>query len=110
MARTRKIDVGWSHPETEEDLVVTLECEAGSPGGRDEPPSGPELTVLEIREDKEGGALRPDLLDAAEKALCGPWGDKVAEAAQNAEDGDYEAAMEREGDYHREERAVGGRW
>lgn len=102
MSRTRTIDVGWAAPDTDDDMIVTMEYEPGSPGGREEPPCGPEISVLEIREDREGGALRPDLLDAANKWLAGRGYDVVCDRIADEDADRYAAAMEDRADSARD--------
>lgn len=105
MART--IEIGWTHPETEDDYRVTLEYEPGSPGGWEEAPSGPELRVLKVTEDRPGGAERPDLIATVEAELDGPWGDRASDEIGDAERDAYAAYCDDEHDRARDD-ARGG--
>lgn len=109
MARTRTIETGWTHPETEDDYRVTLEFEPGSPGGRDEPPTGPEIAVVKVVEDRKGGVERPDLIAMVEAELDGRFGDEATEEIGEYEEDARASALEARGDAAREERMLGGR-
>lgn len=116
MARTRTITTGWTHPETEEEYRVTLSYTPGSPGrtygepGDCYPAEGPEIEIVSVVEDKEGGAPRPDLFAAVEAELDGSWGDTVADEAEDDAQDRYAAEMENRADARREERLLGDRW
>ena len=93
----RHVTVGWMDPETEIDYRVTLSVTPGDPGrtwGPPEkcyPPEGPEIEVLSVREDRPGGAERPDLVDRAEKALAldpGEVLDRLEDDSERWEDED----------------------
>jgi len=94
MARALKAELGWTHPETEEDYRVTVSYVPGSPGSRWEPPEGPEIEILSVREDCLNGAERPDLIPVVEAELSGPWGDRACEEVEDFERAAYEDARE----------------
>jgi hypothetical protein len=94
MSRHRTIETGWTHPETEEDYRVTLEYSPGSPGHREEAPTGPEIWVRSVHEDRPGGAARPDLIPQVEAELDGAWWDDAADAIADAERDAYDDAQE----------------
>jgi len=115
MARAREITTGWTHPETEEEYRVTLSYTPGSPGrsygepGDCYPAEGPEIDVVAVREDRPGGAPRPDLIPAVEAELSGRWGDEVAEEIEDKARDASAAHDEARSDAIREEQAIGGR-
>ena len=115
MARAREITTGWEHPTTEESYRVTLSCTPGSPGrsygdpGDCYPAEGPEFEVIEVREDRVGGQLRPELIPVVEAELSGRWGDEVAEVAEYDARDRRVAYDEDRADAAREERMLGGR-
>jgi hypothetical protein len=80
MPRAREITIGWTAPDDTECRVL-LTYQRGSPGGREEAPTGPEIEVVEIIEDVPGGALRPDLL-AQVDAWIESHVDDIAERAE----------------------------
>lgn len=102
MSRSRTITTGWTHPETEEEFRVTMEYEPGSDGGWEEAPSGPEIRVLRVVEDKPGGVSRPDLIDLVDAELDGRYGDDVSCEIGDYERDAYAAAMEDRADALRE--------
>jgi hypothetical protein len=108
MARTMKIETGWED-EAGESYRVTLEMTPGEAPSRDCPGCGPEFEVVEVREDKVGGVLRPDLIDAVDRELEGRWGDEVACEAQDIENDAARSRAEDRWDAERDERALAGR-
>lgn len=72
MPRTVKGTIGWTSEEGE-DCIAEYEATGGSPGrlygepGDCYPPEAPEITILELVEDRKGGLKRPDLLAEADK-------------------------------------------
>lgn len=110
MARSKRVEVGWEHPETEEAFRVICTVTPGTPergpsyasGG--EPASDPEVEVLEVIEDRPGGQERPDLVALVEQDLA-----RIEESALEQA---YEAqldAMEAEAEAAAEARAE-SRW
>ena len=97
----RTTEIGWLDPETEEDFRVVLSYTPGEAPSRDYPGSGPEFVVESVREDRPGGAYRPDLIAIVEAELSG---DDAADAIAEDEDDRYIDAMERRGSADREER------
>ena len=115
MARAREITVGWTAPVTEEEYRVRISVTPGNPGrtygdpGDCYPAEGPEFEVVEVREDRVGGQLRPELIPVVEAELSGRWGDEVAEAAEDDARDRRVAYDEDRADAAREERMLGGR-
>lgn len=85
MSRHRTLEIGWTHPETEESYRVTLEYSPGSAGHREEAPTGPEIWVRSVHEDRHGGAPRPDLIPQVEAELDGSFWDDAADAIADAD-------------------------
>ena len=74
MARTKRVELGWEHPETEEAYRVICAVRPGTPdrgpdlgcaGGY--PGDPPEVDVLRVVEDRPGGRERPELVEVVEK-------------------------------------------
>jgi hypothetical protein len=70
-----RVEIGWQDPETEAEYRIVLSVTPGHPGrtyGPPEkcfPPEGPEVEVLSVREDRPGGAERPDLVARVDDTL-----------------------------------------
>jgi hypothetical protein len=109
MSRHRTLETGWED-EAGESYRVTLEYSPGSPGHREEAPSGPEIRVRSVHEDRPGGASRPDLIPQVEAELDGPFWNDAAESIAEAEESRYLDAAERASDAEREDAYTGGRW
>ena len=113
MARARKIETGWGHEVDgeEQDFRVVLGYTPGTPdrgadfgcaGGYPGDPA--EVEILEVREDKPNGALRPDLLAAAQAQI-----DTLADKAIE-EDEDFDRGAEEDRwEWEREDAMFGGR-
>lgn len=83
--RSRRVEVGWRNPATEEEFRVVLDVTLGTrPRGMD-PGEPSEIEVVEVTEDAPGGAERPDLIDLVERDLdrleCSAY-DAAREAAE----------------------------
>lgn len=94
MANAKRIEVGWTHPETEEDLRVVLDVTPGTPdrgpdfgcaGGY--PGDPPDVEVLRVLEDRPGGKERPELVEVVERDFA-----RLAEKALEHADEDEERA------------------
>lgn len=92
MASTKQVEVGWTHPETEEEFRVTCNVTPGTPdrgpdfgcaGGY--PGDPPEVEVLEVVEDALDGRERPDLVAVVERELV-RIEERALEAAADAFD------------------------
>jgi hypothetical protein len=107
--RGRKVEVFWSHPETEDDYLVTCYVTMGSPGrlyGPPDscyPPEGAEVEVLSIEHDGGEHDGEPATVEE-ESALMddpkelGRVEDKAVEAAEDDHRAAYEAAAEARAD------------
>jgi len=102
MNRHRTLETGWED-DAGESYRVTLEYSPGSPGHREEAPSGPEIWIRSVHEDRPGGEARPDLIPQVEAELDGPWWDEAADSIAEAEEASYLDWADREMDRAREE-------
>jgi hypothetical protein len=104
----RRITVGWTHPETDEEFRVTGHYwpgrDARAPrwdsGG--EPAEPAVFEPVEVVEDCIGGEVRPELLDTVREQLD----DLTVRAGEDVADGD-EGAAEDAADAAREDRLLG---
>lgn len=101
---SHRVEVGWTHPETEEDYRVVCAVTLGTPdrgpdfacaGGY--PGDPPEVEVLEVVEDRPGGQARPELVAVVEADFA-RIEERALEEAAEPEDDDarYEAMRDRE--------------
>ena len=100
---SRRVEVGWSHPDTEEDFRVICAVTPGTPdrgpdmacaGGYPGDPG--EVEVLEVVEDWPGGKSRPEMIAVVE-ADFGRLEERALEAADEYDGADSleEARCER---------------
>jgi hypothetical protein len=107
---TRTVEIGWAHPETEEEFRVTCSVGEGQPeirwGDSAQPGFRGEVEVLRVIEDKVGGVERPDLIALVEA----DW-DVIEERAlievEEAEIAAWDAEQDRRCDEARDERRFG---
>jgi hypothetical protein len=106
----RTVTVGWSHEDVDFRVVCTLT--PGSPGrgadlnGPGEPAYGPEVEIVEVREDAPNGSERPDLLDLVAKDFD-LIEERAVEAAGDDEDAARDSAEQLSADCARDERRLG---
>jgi hypothetical protein len=110
---SRRVEVGWTHPETEDEYRVECSVGPGQPeirwGESAQPALAGEVEILRVVEDAPGGVERPDLIAAVEA----DW-ERIEEAAlieaEEAEIGEWDAEQDRRSDEAREARALGTNW
>jgi hypothetical protein len=107
---SRRVEVGWTHPETEEDFRVECSVGPGQPeirwGESAQPALAGEVEILRVTEDAPGGVERPDLIAAVEA----DWDlieERALETACEDEESEYEAAMDLKADCERDARRFG---
>jgi hypothetical protein len=109
----RTAEVGWQHPETEEEFRVTCSVGEGQPEIRwgdsaQEALSG-EVEIIRVVEDKPHGVERPDLIALVEA----DW-DVIEERAlievEEAEIAAWDAEQDRRCDEARDARMLGEHW
>jgi hypothetical protein len=113
VSRSRTVEIGWSHPETEEDFRVVCSLTPGESeirwGDSARPGCGPEVEILSIAEDAPGGAERPDLLELAQRDFD-LISERAVEAAADDDEGEWDAEQDRRSDEAREARLLGEHW
>jgi hypothetical protein len=110
VSRSRTVDIGWAHPETEEDFRVVCSLTPGESeirwGDSARPGCGPEVEILSIAEDAPGGAERPDLLGLVQRDFD-LISERAVEAASDDDEDDWDAEQDRRCDEARDERRFG---
>jgi hypothetical protein len=107
---SRNVEIGWQHPETEEEFRVVCSVGEGQPeirwGENAQPGFAGEVQVLRVVEDKPQGVERPDLIALVEA----DW-DVIEERAlievEEAEIAAWDAEQDRRCDEARDERRFG---
>lgn len=96
----RQITVGWEHEDESYRVTGNLTPGREATGPRydsaGEPAEGPEFEVVSVREDRSGGALRPDLVSVAQAdlGLVGEAEEAEREAAECAREDAAESRHE----------------
>lgn len=105
MPRTKRVELGWEHPETEEAYRLICNVTPGTPdrgpdfgcaGGY--PGDPPEVEVLEVIEDRPGGMKRPELVEVVTRTFDRLMECALDELSYAAEDGLVDTIEEARGE------------